>query len=69
MAVPHVAHGRSGVIVHRIVYATFTTMKVLGMVHATLFGPGVTGLGVKGAGVTGLGVIFPFRGSTEGCQP
>ena len=24
---------------HRIVYATFTTMEVLGMVHATVFGP------------------------------
>ena len=39
MAVPHVAHGRSGVIVHRIVYATFTTIAVFGMVHATVFGP------------------------------
>ena len=28
-----------GVIVHRIVYATFTTMVVFGMVHATVFGP------------------------------
>ena len=36
---PHVAHGRIGVIVHRIVYATFTTRAVFGMVHATVFGP------------------------------
>jgi len=38
VAVPHVAHGRIGVIVHRIVYATFTTMAVFGVMHATVFG-------------------------------
>ena len=32
-------------------------------------GAGVGGDGVGGAGVDGDGVIFPFRGSTEGCQP
>ena len=55
MAEPHVAHGRFGVIVHRIVYATLTTMAIFEMVHATVFGP--TGMGVTGIGVTGIGVI------------
>ena len=35
------AHGKIGVIVHRIVYATLTTMAVFGMVHAAVFGPSV----------------------------
>ena len=34
-------HGRIGVIVHRIVYATFTTMAAFGMVHATVFGTSI----------------------------
>ena len=48
MAVPHVAHGRAGVIVHRIVYATFTTMDVFGMVHTTVFGPSIVRTNVGG---------------------
>ena len=35
------AHGRIGVIVHRIVYSTFTTMAVFGVVHATVFGTSI----------------------------
>ena len=48
-------HGTVGVIVHRIVYVTFTTMAFFGMVHATVFAP-LSGTGVGGAGVDGTGV-------------
>ena len=52
------AHGRIGVIVHRIVYATFTTMVVFGMVHATVFGPSIMTVKV-GAGVTYWATAVP----------
>ena len=42
------AHGRTGVIVHRIMYATFTTIEVLGMVHTTVFGPSIVRINVGG---------------------
>ena len=44
------AHGRVGVIVHRIVYATFTTMAVFGMVHATVFGTSMVRANVGAVG-------------------
>ena len=33
---------------HRIVYATFTTMEVFGMVHTTVFGPSIVRTNVGG---------------------
>ena len=51
-------HGTFGVIVHRIVYATFTTMVVFGMVHATVFGPSIMTVKV-GAVVTYWATAVP----------